>query len=241
MRNIVKSSCVILAILYILIVVSGCGTQNTYSESRHQYQISDRKVLSKTNSNDDALYIPRPEDALLYSAVAADAIIIGSVKDSGTTTTKSIVDEFPDLTYTITTYQIQVLDIWYGEVNQNEIELIIRGDLETVVTKPLKDDVLVLFLSKYEDSPYLLATGDELSMYAINPPENSLYSFSDDFDTVVFDNQDENSLKTAIKSKLSEFKNVTDYSSQIGDVGMKYLSPELESLFQGNPSSSQMN
>ena len=49
------------------------------------------------------------------------------------------------------------------------------------------------------------------------------------------------SVTNVIKSKLSDFKNVTDYSSQIGDIGMKYLSPELESLFEENQSSSQMN
>lgn len=49
------------------------------------------------------------------------------------------------------------------------------------------------------------------------------------------------SVPNVIKSKLSDFKNVTDYSSQIGDIGMKYLSPELESLFEENQSSSQMN
>ena len=38
------------------------------------------------------------------------------------------------------------------------------------------------------------------------------------------------SVTNVIKSKLSDFKNVTDYSSQIGDIGMKYLSPELDKV-----------
>lgn len=227
-----------IVILCTIIVISGCSTQNPYNPSRHQYQVADRVVLSKADSIEDASYLSLPEDALLLSSVASDAIIIGSVQDSGTVITRPLSESTAGLFYTTTTYQVQVLDVWYGDMDQNEMELLIRGDLETAVTKPLKDDVLVLFLRKYEDdSPYQLATGDELSMYAINPPDNILYSFSDAPDTTVFDNQSENSLKKAIKSKLKEFKKLTHYTSRIGRMGEQYLSPELSALFYGDSSS----
>jgi len=157
---------------------------------RYHYDPEKRVVLSEytmTQGN-------RPPAGLDLNVRSADVVAVVRVMNSRERSSKS------------TTFTLKVLDEWYGEAVGEEVTVRIRGGLNSGVTKPRKNDKLIVFLVERDpeeyDFDYILAD-DENAMFAINPPDDTLYSFSDNPLLTSFDGLPPEKLKEAI-AEVSE-------------------------------------
>ena len=212
-----------------------------YDPNRHQYDPETRVVLSGGSGQPepDALRLPEiPETLVLRSIVAAsDIVITGKVVDEGEVRTRPLSLSAPDgVLVTTTFFDIQVRDVWFGNYNEETLTVSILGDSDWGVTKPYPGDELILFLreTQYgEESHYILSSGSEQSMLAINPPNNTIYAFYDDKVMTSFDGRKPNSLKSAIEDAIdslsaidldeSESLAFDEYIYRVGLLGETYL------------------
>ena len=134
---------------------------------------------------------------------------------------------------------MDVRKVWDGELTKGTIPLRILGTPTSTMSKPQKNDELILFLSLdiSIDDPserwYSLATGSEQSMFAINPPNNRLYAFDNQEGSTVFDGKEVNVLKSAIEDAIESLSTVhlepgktlvlDEYIYRVGLLGEKYL------------------
>ncbi len=212
-----------------------------YDPNRHQYDPETRVVLSGGSGQPepDALRFPEiPETLVLRSIVAAsDIVITGKVVDEGEVRTRPLSLSAPDgVLVTTTFFDIQVRDVWFGNYNEETLTVSILGDSDWGVTKPYPGDELILFLreTQYgEESHYILSSGSEQSMLAINPPNNRLYAFDNQEGSTVFDGKEVNVLKSAIEDAIESLSTVhlepgktlvlDEYIYRVGLLGEKYL------------------
>ena len=227
-----------------------------YDPNRHQYDPENKIVLSNFVEKPDYsdAYMPNPEvpDAyfLRWITASCDVILTGKVLTDGQEGIMYIgsPDNSPPFPYT--DFTVHVRDVWFGETYENEktITLRIEGNLNSIVTKPQKGDELVLFLALdvyleshnvtlEEGSPthwYALTTsGNEESILAINPPNDTLYSFSDHPVMSSFDGEGPETLKSAIEDATQSLLTIDlqegetlmydEYLFDIGEIGAEYL------------------
>lgn len=170
----------------------------------------------------------------MASAVASDVILVGTVVGEGETVTVPMTESAPELTVTYTYYPIHVEETWYGETETDEIILGLYGDENGgFLPKVREGDALVLFLfQEKQDGRYYPS---QAAFYAINPPDDTLFSFSADETLTSFDGKSVNTLKKAIEKKLKEFGKVEeDYVYWCGAVGKEYRSQALTDWLNGD-------
>lgn len=224
---------IICSIFLFMLVVSSCGSHTVYSPSRHIYTVDERGVV-KTTEKESADSFPPPDDFLMASAVASDVILVGTVVGEGETVTVPMTESAPELTVTYTYYPIHVEETWYGETETDEIILGLYGDENGgFLPKVREGDALVLFLfQEKQDGRYYPS---QAAFYAINPPDDTLFSFSADETLTSFDGKSVNTLKKAIEKKLKEFGKVEeDYVYWCGAVGKEYRSQALTDWLNGD-------
>ena len=109
----------------------------------------------------------------------------------------------------------------------------IASDVILVGTVVREGDALVLFLfQEKQDGRYYPS---QVAFYAINPPDDTLFSFSADETLTSFDGKSVNTLKKAIEKKLKEFGKVEeDYVYWCGAVGKEYRSQALMDWLNGD-------
>ena len=236
------------------VVLISCGS---YDSNRHQYDPENKIVLSNFVEKPDYsdAYMPNPEipDAYFprWITASCDVILTGKVLTDGQEGIMRVgYDRQFAMTYT--DFTVRVRDVWFGETYENEktITLRVEGGLDSSVTKPQKGDELVLFLALdvYLDSysDYILLeegspthwyahspSGSEQGILAINPPDDTLYSFSDHPVMSSFDGKDPETLKSAIEDATQSLLTIDlqegetlmydEYLFDIGEIGAEYL------------------
>lgn len=98
-------------------------------------------------------------------------------------------------------FSFDIEEVWFGETDLDQIRVYIFA----TEISPYINDELVVFLREENPEKYdywILAT-DEDSMFAINPPDDTLYSFSDNPLLTSFDGLPPEKLKEAI-AEVSE-------------------------------------
>ena len=174
---------------------------------------------------------------MMSNAVASDAILIGTVKTDGIIIDDPLSEKTPELTQRYTSYTVEVNEIWFGDTQQDELDVWIVGD-ETFgrLPKPQKGDVLILFLRKdLHQDVYYQSLNYDCNTFAINPPDDTLFSFCSHEEMTSFDGKSVNTLKKAIEKKLKEFGKVEeDYVYWCGAVGKEYRSQALTDWLNGD-------
>ena len=221
-------------LLLVLVLLCGCTPKSRYDPNRHHYVSKERKESPAVWYGSDEDAFPPPDDFLMASAVASDVILVGTVVGEGETVTVPMTESAPELTVTYTYYPIHVEETWYGETETDEIILGLYGDENGgFLPKVREGDALVLFLfQEKQDGRYYPS---QAAFYAINPPDDTLFSFSADETLTSFDGKSVNTLKKAIEKKLKEFGKVEeDYVYWCGAVGKEYRSQALTDWLNGD-------
>ncbi len=221
-------------LLLVLVLLCGCTPKSRYDPNRHHYVSEERKESPAVWYGSDEDSFPPPDDFLMASAVASDVILVGTVVGEGETVTVPMTESAPELTVTYTYYPIHVEETWYGETETDEIILGLYGDENgRFLPKVREGDALVLFLfQEKQDGRYYPS---QAAFYAINPPDDTLFSFSADETLTSFDGKNVNTLKKAIKKKLKEFGKVEEgYVYWCGAVGKEYRSQALTDWLNGD-------
>ena len=171
------------------------------SPIRHHYDPKTRVVGSKSLMSDSMGVVVADEDLLPYNALCSDLIVEGEV--IGVENPKeAVLPGGPAWSYVL--YQVKVKDVWFGECTSNIISLGIPGSLESGPTKPFIGDELILFLYQNKEGNYGLIYY-EASMFALNPPLNRLYAFSDKETLTDFDGKSKIELRSALENILDDF------------------------------------
>lgn len=221
-------------LLLVLVFLCGCTPKSRYDPNRHHYVSEERKESPAVWYGSDEDAFPPPDDFLMASAVASDVILVGTVVGEGETVTVPMTESAPELTVTYTYYPIHVEETWYGETETDEIILGLYGDENGgFLPKVREGDALVLFLfQEKQDGRYYPS---QAAFYAINPPDDTLFSFSADETLTSFDEKSVNTLKKAIEKKLKEFGKVEEgYVYWCGAVGKEYRSQALTDWLNGD-------
>lgn len=221
-------------LLLVLVLLCGCTPKSRYDPNRHHYVSEERKESPAVWYGSDEDAFPPPDDFMMASAVASDVILVGTVVGEGETVTVPMTESAPELTVTYTYYPIHVEETWYGETETDEIILGLYGDENGgFLPKVREGDALVLFLfQEKQDGRYYPS---QAAFYAINPPDDTLFSFSADETLTSFDGKSVNTLKKAIEKKLKEFGKVEeDYVYWCGAVGKEYRSQALTDWLNGD-------
>lgn len=221
-------------LLLVLVLLCGCTPKSRYDPNRHHYVSEERKESPAVWYGSDEDAFPPPDDFLMASAVASDVILVGTVVGEGETVTVPMTESAPELTVTYTYYPIHVEETWYGETETDEIILGLYGDENGgFLPKVREGDALVLFLfQEKQDGRYYPS---QAAFYAINPPDDTLFSFSADETLTSFDGKSVNTLKKAIEKKLKEFGKVEEgYVYWCGAVGKEYRSQALTDWLNGD-------
>lgn len=219
-----------LALLTCCFLLSACA-------QRHQYTQGDKK---KTTTSMFSIRLVPP--GLTTNVMLADLIVEGVIQSEGEEYTfNRILDEtdMPEefqLTGTATKYTLQVTEVWFGEQVPKEIEVSILGTRENSM-QPLKGDHVVMFLHPPR-TPDILSfemyynpVDGADSIVIINPPDDSLFVFSDMPEMTAFDGSETSVLKNAIRMKLGEFaESPTEFANLFGDIALAYTetTPEQE-------------
>ena len=221
-------------LLLVLVLLCGCTPKSRYDPNRHHYVSEERKESPAVWYGSDEDAFPPPDDFLMASAVASDVILVGTVVGEGETVTVPMTESAPELTVTYTYYPIHVEETWYGETETDEIILGLYGDENGgFLPKVREGDALVLFLfQEKQDGRYYPS---QAAFYAINPPDDTLFSFSADETLTSFDGKSVNTLKKSIEKKLKEFGKVEEgYVYWCGAVGKEYRSQALTDWLNGD-------
>lgn len=221
-------------LLLVLVFLCGCTPKSRYDPNRHHYVSEERKESPAVWYGSDEDAFPPPDDFMMASAVASDVILVGTVVGEGETVTVPMTESAPELTVTYTYYPIHVEETWYGETETDEIILGLYGDENGgFLPKVREGDALVLFLfQEKQDGRYYPS---QAAFYAINPPDDTLFSFSADETLTSFDGKSVNTLKKAIEKKLKEFGKVEEgYVYWCGAVGKEYRSQALTDWLNGD-------
>lgn len=221
-------------LLLVLVLLCGCTPKSRYDPNRHHYVSEERKESPAVWYGSDEDAFPPPDDFLMASAVASDVILVGTVVGEGETVTVPMTESAPELTVTYTYYPIHVEETWYGETETDEIILGLYGDENGgFLPKVREGDALVLFLfQEKQDGRYYPS---QAAFYAINPPDDTLFSFCSHEEMTSFDGKSVNTLKKAIEKKLKEFGKVEEgYVYWCGAVGKEYRSQALTDWLNGD-------
>ncbi len=224
-------------LLLVLVLLCGCTPKSRYDPNRHHYVSEERKESPAVWYGSDEDAFPPPDDFMMSNAVASDAILIGTVKTDGVIIDDPLSEKTPELTQRYTSYTVEVNEIWFGDTQQDELDVWIVGD-ETFgrLPKPQKGDVLILFLRKdLHQDVYYQSLNYDCNTFAINPPDDTLFSFCSHEEMTSFDGKSVNTLKKAIEKKLKEFGKVEeDYVYWCGAVGKEYRSQALTDWLNGD-------
>ena len=214
-----------------------------YDPNRYEYSTRKKEALSTPDPYFDTKvdFSAIPKEYLLRSIVAAsDSILEGVVESDGETGILELPGSEDKASIPYTEFAVKVRRTWDGKFAVGTITLRMFGDLDQGVAKPKKGDELVLFLAyhdasslMFEDDWFSLVTGTEQSMFAINPPDNTLYSFSDDEAMSSFDGERLAALYEAVEEASYSLKEVAsqdqstwdedEYLCQIGWIGASLL------------------
>lgn len=187
--------------LFIVLLIILTFTFVACNNTQHVYDPADRVVLSSENQS-LRMFAP----GLDTNVALADLIAVVEVKDNGRESTYILGEDLEErwqIPVTNTHYTFEVKDIWHGEVEETELEVVLAGGKGYGCTKPYQNDQLIVFMSKRQDGLYILVD-DEHSMFAINPPDGTLYSFSNKEDLTCYDSCSPDDLKMAISTSIHE-------------------------------------
>lgn len=185
--------------------LTGCGSGPVYNPDRWQYDPDTRVVLSEGRGFDTM------EPTVRNNAIVADVVIKGIVRDDGQVLTTDFAgnDQLPEgsrFSLSSTVFQVEVAEVWYGKLREKTIAVSFFGGPTNGITKPRKDDVLILFLNRTETENQYVPTCLEDSFFAVNPPDDTLYAFSSLPALTEFDHQEEDALKQAVADVYQQVK-----------------------------------
>ena len=168
----------------------------------------------------DASQATFTDDELLeFNTIVADLIICGTVLTDATDVTLELpTAQGNGPTVSNENFQIQVNEVWFGECEDEVIELgLLQG-----VKEPQKGDVLILFLIKKASGGYT-TTDYENSIFAINPPNDRLFSFSTREGMSRYDGVTPESFKETLQSIFDKFEKEAFNVNFIGRIANELL------------------
>ena len=191
-----------------------------YNPDRFQYTEDMKHLVTFL----DGMYtiVPQGEE-LLVQTVLSDIIIQGTVLDDGME--DQVYLPFPyegeGPSFTVTNIRVKIDELWFGEYEGEEVTISLYENLTNGVTKPKKDDALILFL--HETGETYSTNEFENSMFIINPPNDTLFALSTREDLSEFDGKKPSDLYKSVRAELKKFSQYTEWNENIEDVGLSVL------------------
>ena len=185
-----------------------------YDPNRHQYDPETRIEAPDPHPEAMQIYLTG-EETFQFSVLAADLIVEGKVVEVIDRTEEKL--GVPGVYYT--SIYVEPREIWYGECG-DRIEVRITGGANSGPTKPMENDEVILFLGAASTEDVYGTVDYERSIFAISPPDNRIYAFSEASSNVAFDGKSVNQFKQAVSQELRKF--ITDPDTfpynRIGDI-----------------------
>lgn len=145
------------------------------------------------------------------SVRGADIIIEGTIKSLGEkgfrryTSTNPNVQLPADIGAAVIKYDVKVNDVWFGDYSADSLRLYLVADK----MQPRFNDRLVMFLAQETDpdtgETYYRTVNSEQSMYAVNPSDGSLFAFSNEEYSILYDGKLPEVLLLDAEAKLEQF------------------------------------
>lgn len=179
-----------------LFLCVGCGNQ------RYHYK-KDDKIQASADIQLTRIYEP----GLKANCIIADVVVEGTILE-GTTQNISLAvgenDTNPKAVLPFTDFTVSIEQVLYGNVESEEILLHILGDETSMVTKPHSGDRVILFLEHREKKNYYILCDFENSMFICNPPQNNVFTFSQNSNIACYDGEPFSSLQEEIQKTYEE-------------------------------------
>ena len=213
--------CLFLAVLFLF---TGCAD----SGNRHVYTPEERAEWdSEAGMIGCGFFVP-DEKQFETNIIASDVALVGTVMDEGVSKVepilRDIVDDGPQTT--VIAFQLRVQDVLAGSCDAKEITLKFYWPYQT---RPYKGDKLVLFLVEQPVVPelpvefYTPTSADNDSVFAVNPPDNTIFAFSKKETLTAYDGQKLSDFKKNIEEALDTFRTATEYPYIAGEAGLSAL------------------
>ena len=213
--------CLFLAVLFLF---TGCAD----SGNRHVYTPEERAEWdSEAGMIGCGFFVP-DEKQFETNIIASDVALVGTVMDEGVSKVEPIFGEAWDdgPQTTVTAFQLRVQDVLAGSCDAKEITLKFYWPYQT---RPYKGDKLVLFLveqpvaSEFPVEFYTPTSADNDSVFAVNPPDNTIFAFSKKETLTAYDGQKLSDFKKNIEEALDTFRTATEYPYIAGEAGLSAL------------------
>lgn len=213
--------CLFLAVLFLF---TGCAD----SGNRHVYTPEERAEWdSEAGMIGCGFFVP-DEKQFETNIIASDVALVGTVMDEGVSKVEPIFGEAWDdgPQTTVIAFQLRVQDVLAGSCDAKEITLKFYWPYQT---RPYKGDKLVLFLVEQPVVPelpvefYTPTSADNDSVFAVNPPDNTIFAFSKKETLRAYDGQKLSDFKKNIEEALDTFRTATEYPYIAGEAGLSAL------------------
>ncbi len=191
----------ILTLFLLMVSLVGC-----MPSQQHVYRSEERVVLS------DMLQQSRLKPDFDLQLLQSDIVLQAKVEDEGTE--REVVSN-SGRDVILTDYSLEVLNVWQGEEDRDTVTLSILGGHDSGVTKPLKNDELVLFLKIDPETGIYYLIDYEYSMFAVNP-DGTMYAFASMDEFTVFDGMEVDDFQAEIQSKLDNAPEIVEEYEGIG-------------------------
>lgn len=183
-------------IMGVLLLCTACGRDAPDLE-RHAYT-EEEKVQLSSSIQTSFVYIPSLEANCILSDLVIEGIILEGAEtknaypfaDSGTSKS-SFAIPYTDI-------PVWVDNVLYGDTSEDVITLRMVGDMTSSVTKPQPGDHLILFLGYGEDLDVYNTCCSEDSIFINNPPDNTVFTFTNMPTITKFDGEPFDSFKQEI-------------------------------------------
>ena len=201
-----------------------------YDPNRHQYD-PETRVEGSLGVQGEASGFFAPDEYLFHeSVIGADIIVEGKVISDGMGTFYQVNPNRTDgPSVSSMAFTFEVRDTWYGEC-EDVITLRMLGGFNSGITKPYVGDELILFLFENSNGEYV-PVFFEHSIYAINPPDNRIYAFSNREPLAALDGLTVSQFRNRVARALNEFRAIANEEQEesifsrfsIGTVGNSVL------------------
>jgi len=207
--------------LSVIIVLALCVC---LCQGRYYYTPAYREKFSDQVSgmSQSMSYSAPPKDLMEYALCSSDLVIEGEIIEVG----EAYLERFTagiNFGIMVTPYTIRVDDVWFGECEEKEVLVIIRGEAETGVAKPHLRDRGVFLLREYGDG--YTPSKAEMGIFIKNPPIGRLYAFAPVESAVAFDGKPVQTLREALQTMLDNIALTggENDNPKVGRVGAVYI------------------
>ncbi|MBR6790668.1 MAG: hypothetical protein IKM31_07365 [Oscillospiraceae bacterium] len=177
-------------------------------------------VMGFTEGGREPKQISYPTSTLNTALFRSDLVVEGTIVSVESAMQQNYQKKIGNGKYT--SYKIQTDDIWFGECDAAEIDLIVDNDYSFLHLHEKDKAIFLLYESSSDENVYEL-THYENSVFIKNPPFNRLFPLSPAESCMAYDGKTAGKLKSGMKKALRQLaRKGVDIMQASGEVSASY-------------------